>query len=291
MSNHYHLLIETPAGNLVAGMQWLQNAYTRRFNIRHQLWGRLFGDRYKAVLVEGTGYYYETLLDYLHLNPVRAGSLDPGRGQSVLDYPWSSVAGGHARQPVHRPRWLATGSALSAFGFADTVAGRRRWVERLDDRARAEAGERCGLPPEREGQDGRRSDLRRGWYWGSQAFAEQMLTLGEAALTRPRHRSAKASAEKRAHGEQEARVLMAEGMAVVGLREEELESLPGSDARKVAIARVIWERTTVSMKWLADHLHLRSAANASQQIRRHRLCPPALPKAIRQWMRLSENVA
>ena len=86
-------------------------------------------------------------------------------------------------------------------------------------------------------------------------------------------------------------MLMAEGMAVVGLREEELESLPGSDARKVAIARVIWERTTVSMKWLADHLHLRSAANASQQIRRHRLCPPALPKAIRQWMRLSENVA
>jgi REP element-mobilizing transposase RayT len=51
--NHYHLVIETPEPNLVAGMQWLQNTYTRRFNVRHGLWGRLFGDRYKSVLVEG----------------------------------------------------------------------------------------------------------------------------------------------------------------------------------------------------------------------------------------------
>src|SRR6266542_2972033 len=99
MSNHYHLLIETPDPNLVAGMQWLQNTYTRRFNLRHRLWGRLFGDRYKAVLVEGTRYYYETVLDYLHLNPVRAGLVDLHCGQSVLDYPWSSVADGHALLP------------------------------------------------------------------------------------------------------------------------------------------------------------------------------------------------
>ena len=53
LSNHYHLMIETPEPNLVEGMKWLQNAYTRRFNTRHRLWGRLFGDRYKAVVVEG----------------------------------------------------------------------------------------------------------------------------------------------------------------------------------------------------------------------------------------------
>ena len=55
MSNHYHLFIETPEANLVAGMQWLQNTYTRRFNTRHRLWGRLFGDRYKAVWWRGRG--------------------------------------------------------------------------------------------------------------------------------------------------------------------------------------------------------------------------------------------
>ena len=120
MSNHYHLLIKTPEPNLVAGMKWLQNTYTRRFNLRHRLWGRLFGDRYKAVLVEGEGYYYATLLDYLHLNPVRAGLVDLERGGSVLDYRWSSVAGGHALLPRQRPPWLASGQALVAFGCADT---------------------------------------------------------------------------------------------------------------------------------------------------------------------------
>jgi REP element-mobilizing transposase RayT len=45
MSNHYHLMVETPEANLVAGMRWLQNTYTRRHNCRHRLWGGLFGDR------------------------------------------------------------------------------------------------------------------------------------------------------------------------------------------------------------------------------------------------------
>jgi len=43
MSNHYHFLLKTPEPNLVAGMTWFQNAWTRRFNVRHRLWGHLFG--------------------------------------------------------------------------------------------------------------------------------------------------------------------------------------------------------------------------------------------------------
>ena len=42
MSNHYHLVLRTPQANLVAGMRWLQNTYTRRFNVRNQLWGHVF---------------------------------------------------------------------------------------------------------------------------------------------------------------------------------------------------------------------------------------------------------
>jgi putative transposase len=74
-----------------------------------------------------------------------------------------------------------------AFGFKDSAAGRRRWVERLDDQARSEAIEKCGVAARDENHDVRRSDLRRGWYWGSQAFAEQMLKI-EAALRKPRSR-------------------------------------------------------------------------------------------------------
>ena len=52
MTNHYHLLLETTEGNLSRGMDWLQNAFTRRINTRHRLWGHVFGGRYKAILVE-----------------------------------------------------------------------------------------------------------------------------------------------------------------------------------------------------------------------------------------------
>ena len=137
LSNHYHLALETPAANLVAGMQWFQNTITRRFNVRHRKWGRVFGDRYKAVLIEGReGYYYETLLDYIHLNPVRAGLILPARGESVLDFAWSSVGGGIALPSRRRPGWFAGTEVLAAFGWRDTAAGRRAFVERLDRRAR-----------------------------------------------------------------------------------------------------------------------------------------------------------
>ena len=47
MGNHYHLLVETPEANLVAGMKWLQGTYTQRFNSRHKVFGHLFQGRYK----------------------------------------------------------------------------------------------------------------------------------------------------------------------------------------------------------------------------------------------------
>ena len=52
MGNHDHLLVETPEGNLVAGMKWLQGTYTQRHNGRHKVFGHLFQGRYKAVPVE-----------------------------------------------------------------------------------------------------------------------------------------------------------------------------------------------------------------------------------------------
>jgi putative transposase len=102
MSNHYHLVLPTPQANLVAGMRWFQNTYTRRFNVRNQLCGHVFGGRYKAVLVEsrefGSGDYLSNLIDYVHLNPIRAGILNRTT-QSLIDYPWSSLSKGYAVSP------------------------------------------------------------------------------------------------------------------------------------------------------------------------------------------------
>jgi REP element-mobilizing transposase RayT len=78
MSNHFHIVTETPWGNLVEGMKWLLGTYTSRFNRKHKLFGHLFYGRYKALPVDGSGNgYLKSAGDYVHLNPVRAGLLRP----------------------------------------------------------------------------------------------------------------------------------------------------------------------------------------------------------------------
>ncbi len=269
LSNHYHLMIETPEPNLVAGMQWLQNTVTRRFNVRHRAWGRVFGDRYKAVAVEGRApFYYETLLDYIHLNPVRAGLVRVKKRESVLDYPWSSLSTGYAVPPSRRPEWLAAAEGLAVFGLADTAAGRRRMVERLERRAVEEAGKRCGTVPLPEKMDARCSHLRRGWYWGSQRFGERMLKLAEGAIKRTKSRAYRSSAVRQTHGLKQAEQWLREGLAAAGLDRVDLSRLKGSDPRKVALAELLWKQTTVSQEWLAERLKMRSAANVSQLLRR-----------------------
>ena len=58
MDNHFHLVVETPLPNLVAGMKWLLGTYTSRFNRRHKLFGHLFSGRYKALVVDGSDNGY-----------------------------------------------------------------------------------------------------------------------------------------------------------------------------------------------------------------------------------------
>lgn len=84
MGNHYHLLLETPEGNLSQVMRHINGAYTTYFNVKRKRVGHLFQGRYKAILVEADEYALE-LSRYIHLNPVRAGMVErPGQ------YEWSS---------------------------------------------------------------------------------------------------------------------------------------------------------------------------------------------------------
>ncbi|KAB2643716.1 MAG: hypothetical protein DVB27_12990, partial [Verrucomicrobia bacterium] len=53
MGKHFHLVLETPQANLVAGMGWLLGTFTGRFNRRHRRRGPLFGGRYKAQHIGG----------------------------------------------------------------------------------------------------------------------------------------------------------------------------------------------------------------------------------------------
>jgi REP element-mobilizing transposase RayT len=284
MGNHYHLFIQTPEANLVEGMKWLQNTVTRRFNVRHREWGRLFGDRYKAVVVDGESpYHYESLWDYIHLNPSRAGLVDSTQGQSVLDYPWSSLAGGYALMPHQRAKWLAAEQGLAAMGGEDSAEGRKKVIERLDKRA-AEERERSGWVTVDAAEDKRGSHLRRGWYWGQQAFAEKLMKLGGTLIARKRKaRGYTASPELMAHGEQKARALLAEGLRVAELSDDDLAGFGCTEPRKVLLAALLWKKTTVSQGWIAEHLRMKNAANVSRVV--HRMNQARLEKKVSKEMR------
>jgi hypothetical protein len=218
--------------------------------------------------VEGdSAHYYTTLWEYLHLNPFRAGLVKTETGGSILDYPWSSVAGGYALPAGQRPKWLAAGKGLAVMGFTDTAKGRRELVEHLDRRAATERRE-SGLVPIPKGADGRASHLLRGWYWGGQGFAERILkataALGKARRSRAYHRSP----ERLTHGEEEARRLLGEGLGAAELDKKALKKLRANDFRKVMLAAVLWKNTTVGQPWIAENLEMKNAANVSMALNR-----------------------
>lgn len=86
MTNHYHLLVETPKPNLSAGMRHLNGVYTQRFNRFHNISGHLFQGRYKAILVQSENYLLE-LARYIVLNPLRANMVKELSGWLWSSYP------------------------------------------------------------------------------------------------------------------------------------------------------------------------------------------------------------
>ena len=93
MSNHFHLLVETPRGNLSKFMQSLNTGYTVYFNRRHQRHGHLLDGRFKSEVVAGDSYLLK-LSRYIHLNPVEVASWKKRhikeKSAHLRSYRWSS---------------------------------------------------------------------------------------------------------------------------------------------------------------------------------------------------------
>ncbi len=258
-------MLETPEANLVAGMTWFQSTYTKRYNARHCASGHLFGGRYKAVLVEADGEgYCRAVLDYIHLNPVRAGLVRFGESGSpdLLGYRWTSL-GAYAGRPSKRQAFLAAGRGVAACDLKDGPRGRVEFVARLAERAAREGAEECGLA-EVEGQ-GLQSTLRRGWVYGGAGFKEKVLELADAVLRR-RSRSPGGSysgAEIADHGERRARAIVGAGLAEFGLAAGDLAGLPKGAWQKALVALKIRRETAVPLAWIADELAMGSTSNVS----------------------------
>ena len=126
MGNHYHLVLETPRGNLSQIIHHINGAYTTYFNIKRDRSGHLFQGRFKGILVEKDAYCKE-LSRYIHLNPVRAGMV-----KSPSEYPWSSY--GYFIGRDKKPEWLTTELVLGDFGGEGRRGynSYREYVERGD---------------------------------------------------------------------------------------------------------------------------------------------------------------
>ena len=120
MSNHYHLLLETPEGNLSQIMRHINGAYTTYFNSKRKRAGHLFQGRYKAILIEADEYAAE-LSRYLHLNPVKAGMV-----AKPQEYEWSSYR--YYLGQTATPAWLRTDFVLSYFGGMAGMENYREFV-------------------------------------------------------------------------------------------------------------------------------------------------------------------
>jgi putative transposase len=122
MTNHYHLLVETPDGNLSIAMRYINGVYTQRSNARNKTVGHIFQGRYKAILVDKDEYLL-CLCRYIELNPVRAGLVT-----APEEWEWSSfrqIAGIDAKSVLIETDWV-----LSQFGKSKNLA-RERYIEYL----------------------------------------------------------------------------------------------------------------------------------------------------------------
>ena len=155
MSNHYHLVIETPDGNLAKGMRQLNGVYTQATNCRYGRVGHLFQGRYKAILVDGDSYLLE-LTRYVVLNPVRAGMV-----ASPVEWRWSSFRDMLGERTP--PDWLATDALLAQFS-CDREEAVRRYVQ---------------FVAEGRGAESIWNNLKRQIYLGDDRFVETMQAKSE----------------------------------------------------------------------------------------------------------------
>jgi len=244
MSNHFHLVVETPRGNLVAGMKWLLGTYTMRYNRREKEFGHLFSGRYKALIVDGSGNgYLKTVCDYVHLNPVRAGLV--GTEQGLEAYRWSSYPQ-YLRGPAERSGWLRVDRLLGEWRIPkDSAVGRRVFSEQME-RRRAEDLSREFKPVER------------GWCLGGEEFRRELLEqVGGCAGPGAR------GPEVREAGEAKAERIVQGELRRLHWGEEELTERRKGDGAKVRIAERLRRETTMTLGWIASRLRMGTAAHVA----------------------------
>ena len=236
MKNHFHMAIETPAPTLGEGMHWLQSTLAVRFNRFRGESGHLFQGRYKALLIENAAALAQ-VVDYIHLNPVRAKIVQPDQ---LGEYRWSSAA---VLRSSERPNALRAADWLRVRGgWSDDPQGVDAYLEYLQVTARDEsAWERQGLV-----------GLGSGWAIGTKGwrislakeYAQKALTSGLPREQLRDLRQARWTASLDAQ------------LARAGKTLADLAQRPRRQSWKIELARQVRNESGASIAWLASQLGL-----------------------------------
>jgi len=249
MSNHYHLLLETPEPNLVEGMRWLQSVFANRFNRFRKENGHVFQGRYKSIILEDAAM--GPVAHYIHLNPVRARMVT---ADQLERYEWSSFH--QLWYPEKRWSFMAVAGLLKTWlGLADDRASHRAYRDYLQDLAgdRKEK-ERLGF-----------GEMSSGWAKGSDAFKRDVLKdMDEAKSGRVVEGEA---GEIREHRWQRA---LEEGLTCLKRTTEDLKKGRKGEPWKVALACHLRERYLVPHRWLARELRMGAVSSVQSAVSRHR---------------------
>ncbi len=234
MRNHYHLAVETPRANLVEGMHWLQSTFATRFNRLRQERGHLFQGRYQALLVEDAAALAR-VVDYIHLNPVRAGIIT---AEQLVGFRWSSLK---RFREEGRSGVLVCADWLARHGWENSLSGVNRYVGYLTELARDEAAQkRLGL-----------EKLSAGWAIGSEGWRRAIAKDHAQRALDPGVEAGELKALKDAHwaqildGELERQGKTREGA------EKEIRSAPW----KITVAARL-RRAGAPYAWITAALHM-----------------------------------
>lgn len=247
MDNHFHLALETPNGNLVDGMRWLQSVFAMRFNrFRHEN-GALFQGRYKSLPVEG-GDRLAWLCHYINLNPVRAGLCDIS---NLKTYRYGSYW--FLRKRKQRPDFLDLSTCLE--GAEISVDGSRGWSRY--DRYLSWLVED---EPTRKAMEFER--MSKGWALGDKSFKKGLIQD---------ERQMKAAIDLGDVDAVEARELawneiVLKCVRVLKLSEEDILSEVKSSDAKVAIAGYLKKNYLCRNKWLGERLAMGSESGVSRYV-------------------------
>jgi putative transposase len=239
MTNHYHLLIQTPEANLSRGMQWLNGTYADWFNRRYKRSGHLFQGRFKSFIIETESYSAE-VLRYVVLNPVRAKIV-----ARPEEYRWSSYRATAGLEAA--PVWLDLSAVYIHFD-PDRAAAQARYTEYV--LSKVDSRERLW------------DQAINGIYLGGEEWAKRMRTIVES-----RPRSTDYPIEQRSVGRPTVQKVIA-AVAEASTLTKEIVRSRGSGPLRRLVAWLAWNEGLETLRTIAAALRLRSEGYVSNLIRR-----------------------